>query len=389
MDKIEIKNQMEKLIRRKDMFNVVNHFAKQGYSQDIEESAINKVIDTYIDQKLHLFELFGNQLSKSVTIDTQVDYYTANNLIYEMMEEVALEGMWTYLPLLFLSQFCEKEEIVSNIVSKDVHFLSQTFPKGVKVSKVLSTLVPKDKIDKIQTIYSMFLQKTKIRGKLVLSIDPLDFATVSSNASNWGSCHRLNGGEFAAGPLSYLTDSVTMIGYIQSSTDLNIYENGLIKCTNKSWRQLVVINPDHTYAIQEREYPDTNSLASEALGKMVADLLVKDNQYQRIVVDTNTAGQMHTDFYLDHINSNSLHYNDIREGMMSQCNVIIPTSILEQPNPIKRDSRVGSAILNWINTQGIEKPLKGSAVHCLSCGEVTLYHAETLFCSDCCGYDDY
>ena len=67
----------------------------------------------------------------------------------------------------------------------------------------------------VQNLASQFVQKNKIKGKLFLSIDPIDYLLASENNENWRSCHALDG-EYRSGNLSYMLDSSTVIAYVSN-----------------------------------------------------------------------------------------------------------------------------------------------------------------------------
>ena len=76
----------------------------------------------------------------------------------------------------------------SKIVKSFKHFIPETDDESL------------DYLDRIQTAASMLIQETKLSGILTFSVDPLDYLSVSENASNWRSCHALDG-EYRAGNL--------------------------------------------------------------------------------------------------------------------------------------------------------------------------------------------
>lgn len=68
-------------------------------------------------------------------------------------------------------------------------------------------------LDFVQNLASQYTQKNKVKGKLVISVDPIDYLLASENNENWRSCHALDG-EFRSGNLSYMLDDSTVIAYV-------------------------------------------------------------------------------------------------------------------------------------------------------------------------------
>ena len=52
-----------------------------------------------------------------------------------------------------------------------------------------------------------------LKRRAALSVHPCDFLEMSNRDNSWRSCHRLDGGEYMAGTLSYMNDGASMIFY--------------------------------------------------------------------------------------------------------------------------------------------------------------------------------
>lgn len=88
---------------------------------------------------------------------------------------------------------------------------------GQKASRIINKLCQKFGIDHHPRYNSVFsrladsLNPIQIQKTGVLSIHPCDFLEMSNRDNEWSSCHRLEGGSYQAGCLSYMTDSTSMI----------------------------------------------------------------------------------------------------------------------------------------------------------------------------------
>lgn len=88
---------------------------------------------------------------------------------------------------------------------------------GQKASRIINKLCQKFGIDRHERYNSVFarladsLNPIVIQKTGVLSVHPCDFLEMSNKDSTWESCHKLNGGGYQAGCLSYMTDGASMI----------------------------------------------------------------------------------------------------------------------------------------------------------------------------------
>ena len=98
---------------------------------------------------------------------------------------------------------------------------------GQKTSKVINAICVKFGIDKHPEYNKRFaklsdsLNPIQIRKKALLSVHPCDYLEMSSDRNSWQSCHRINGGEYQAGTLSYMNDKTSMIFF---TVDENVTE---------------------------------------------------------------------------------------------------------------------------------------------------------------------
>lgn len=104
---------------------------------------------------------------------------------------------------------------------------------------------------------------------LVLSINPLDFLTMSCGTS-WDSCMYPTG-EYSTGTLPYATGRDTVIGFLVNTKD---YETE-IECSgwsNKIWRQIMYLTDDN-FIISQNPYPGDKPRFSVALSAYINEAL--------------------------------------------------------------------------------------------------------------------
>jgi len=192
------------------------------------------------------------------------------------------------------------------------------FERGEKVSKVLNECF---KNDKLNTMFSDIIAKTsnRIKGKLQISIDPIDYMLMSCNKSGWTSCHTIHKfgegvsyGMYSSGLFSYMCDEVSLVAF---RYDGNIYDfdfNGQkVKTYSKNWRQMIYLNSD-TFStfICSKQYPNANEEIARTVREMLEEQI---NSYIE-----NTENWVHstnnTDMCNIMRNVTDLHYNDITHG---------------------------------------------------------------------------
>lgn len=148
------------------------------------------------------------------------------------------------------------------------------------------------------------LNPGRVQRTGVLSIHPCDYLEMSNDDNTWRSCHSLNNGEYQAGTLSYMEDTVTMIFYTVSP-DVTADFHKVPRITRE-----VFCYYDGTL-LQSRLYPSDRADQRECymglVEKIIATCLGQPSQWitQAVTQDTrrywNTASQ-------------ALHYKDYDYG---------------------------------------------------------------------------
>lgn len=129
--------------------------------------------------------------------------------------------------------------------------------------------------------HSILVNDKNIKGKLYISIHPLDFMTMSDNDSNWSSCMSwADEGCYHAGTIEMMNSNNVLCCYISSHCDYNFankklenYEDKVGKnwnWNNKKWRQLVYITKD--IMVGGKAYPFQNLNITEMVLKAIRKL---------------------------------------------------------------------------------------------------------------------
>lgn len=161
----------------------------------------------------------------------------------------------------------------SNIVSKEFMLpQGQIIPKGMKLLRAFKYFFEdKELLTTVQDAMNLVISKCKFSGYLHLSVDPLDYLTISENNYGWRSCHALDG-DYVAGNLEYMMDNATIICYIDDNTQVQLHSfpEGL-KWNNKKWRMLLFCSEDGETIFAGRQYP--SPVLTDALWDLLRQLM--------------------------------------------------------------------------------------------------------------------
>lgn len=372
---------MRNLIDEKNIENVIKYYqyisngSEFPQNETIEHNGFGNY-DFYFggnyslweQNKRHIFDLFGGKL-KIIKELGEKDLCTPNmveNLRRDFMNENADE--FNVLIQIFL-QSLQPQEIINNRLNKSIEILNVELKEGWKITKCFSFLELDNKhLQRQQDLYSTFLQTLKIKGRLVLSIDPLDFITMSVSRSGWSSCHHPNSCH-GTGGLAYMNDFSSFIAYVETTDPMISYivdedtgQDYAIKMPNKIWRQVVTINPGHDYTVQMRQYPNESDIFRGEVSKILTEILEKEQEEQYITYTeylNDDGGNLQSNnedlygyiFYCDYRNNNS---EDITITMRSR----------------------------YDNLSTLERKIYNEVLSQTVVGEV-------VFCACGCGYENY
>lgn len=369
-DYMVIIEKMLSMVNEKGMGSIIQHYTDERY----HEVNMTDHLAAWAQNKKHIFELFGNSLKIEMPVETQLPYTLVKEKLKTFLEEEFAESKYSIIKV-FLRAVAA-EEIGGNVLMHDFQMFDTPFKKGMKISKCFRHLIKKEWLDEANIKYSMFLQSLKAKGTAVLSIDPIDFLTMSANNSGWRSCHAPDG-EYRTGQVAYMMDETSVISYVKASEDCTL-PDGTVHA-NKIWRQICLINPNNTYALQARQYPAVNDANSLTVGKMLTEAIEKwtGEEYKRH--ESNSGDRVYYDLQDSHDGSRHLYYNDIEHSAFETGYMIIPASF-ERENFV---DQVGKADKKY--------PLAvvGDDVPCLcGCGN-WLGNAEHYFVENSCYYDNY
>ena len=183
-----------------------------------------------------------------------------------------------------------------------------TIKNGMKtirtIQKVLkATAYPKmDLFEKWRNQVSLVQTEGDTKAKLVISINPIDFMSMSENKCNWRSCMGWsNGGCYNAGTLEMMNSNVAAVAYLETSSPFEIFLNEtgeVYTVPNKSWRSLIFVHKD--IILLGKQYPFHNDYLVPIVLDMMRELVNKNLHwhYQFINQEYRDMQNLEGNFYV-------------------------------------------------------------------------------------------
>lgn len=352
------------------------------YSQGIEEVNIEPLMNSWQKAKEKFITLFDGKLI----------YEFSNEVQFELSQEAKKARLNEFISTISnvynnfeLAEFlsCNFEDFYQNRLSKDYnrrYYFGKKITKGTKIIKAFKEFeTDGETLRRLQDAASTLIQENKVKGKLCLSVHPLDFLSSSENTYHWHSCHHLQG-EYRAGNLSYMTDNVTIICYLKGEEQVKLpsFPEDVL-WNSKKWRTLLFIHPQNAYMIAGRQYPfeSTSGLnyILQAM-KIIGDYKFngyntwRNNWFEEVEgekLDTKHIaihGTIYPDTDLIIDGNNSMAYNDLLHSTIY----------------LKPYITLNENLLYWRLDFSITI---GSEVKCIHCGKEIVEHSNTMLCTEC------
>lgn len=295
-------------------------------------------LEAWASAKAPLYLEFGGRLKVTKEIDTQVEAEECREIALRFCEEDFAEDRFLLVREVFKSIVGAKagydmqrkryddggentaeilsnismEDIANNSLSVSVTLFNKKYQRGNKITSLLRDLVKREDRESFDIIYSRFLQSLSAKGLMSVSIDPIDFLTMSENKSNWSSCHNLQG-EYKAGVVSYMLDPHTTVSYVQNSELVEYRIAGGHKWNSKKWRQIVFVDPEHSTFAQSRQYPSDNKGFNDGVYEILTTEVFPDTDFKKLSSEEGTVGPSNSGWVLDEVEGGGeeLHYNDL------------------------------------------------------------------------------
>lgn len=232
-----------------------------SYSQNIPDPEVDEYFDIWKQNKDKYIKLFGNKLiwESEEEVTFYLSFADKEKKFYDFIENVISvynsPGIAT-----FLNQITVEEFFNNSLYQRSYYDINNYDGKEIKAGhKVIRAFKyfenNENVLKKVQEKASMLIQDNCVCGKVCFSVHPLDYLSISENASNWTTCHTLDG-EYRAGNLAYMLDSSTVICYIKSTKNAILpHFPEDVPWNNKKWRVLLFFDNYMEMMFAGRQYP--------------------------------------------------------------------------------------------------------------------------------------
>lgn len=220
----------------------------------------------------------------------------------------------------------------------------------------------------------------EIQAKLVLSIHPLDFMSMSDNNCNWSSCMSWShNGSYRGGTLEMMNSNLAIVAYLEGpqTFKLNISEDESYVIPNKSWRSLFYVHKN--ILLSGKSYPYHNDKITFEVLDMLKDL-VKENlnwDYQFGIQEYQDMKNLDGNFYVRDFFNTQYDKKKNHHCIFVYTNCMY-NDIIESHNPYYYCYR------NYV-PRSIKLCLSGPPT-CICCGAIMGNH-ETIYDYDDIGSD--
>lgn len=265
---------IEEMISQVDLktfISIIRARLIQERNTDKIETLTDEWAKEYLQQwaksKFRFYQILGRKL----TISTEIELERTEQECREKMRELA-ERFPLYYHVLTSSsaEVLLKNDIGTKTQGRipSVFFYDSRVRNHLQFTKLMSLYGNKE----LDTEISKFYQD-KGMGHLYISINPIDFLTVSINRSGWHSCHNLFEGAFRNASLSYMNDTTSLVAYRSEANVEYIVNSKKFEWNTKSWRQMIYVSEENSTMIFSRQYPyESEPITKTIRGMMEAQI---------------------------------------------------------------------------------------------------------------------
>lgn len=379
--------------------------------------------------KPKLFHLLGGQLIYKIPYKYEFSEDEINIQLRRLSEEPFFDNLYWKLDKViedsddlhtitgFYSYTALKNDAVSGSLKIKLPTQKRTLQiqVGMKPMKALQKIIAyflpddeqtKEAYEKIRIKHSMIFNEKCLIGNLCLSIHPLDFMTMSDNASSWQSCMSwVHKGCYRIGTVEMMNSNNVICAYLESKVPFEFGTEGHEDSWNsKKWRQLFYCTKE--IMVGGKAYPFQNyDITKRVLAEL--RMLAEKNwhhTYEFGIEEYMDMTHIGTSYRMD------VNRKWIRYGNTKKHNIIFDTKGMY--NDMLNDHEPGGTKYFCIRNKVKQNTIisySGKAP-CLCCGESVLQYdpdyedtyndrytnTGRLICEDCetqfkchyCGYDD-
>lgn len=311
------KNQeiIDEMISKVDFTNLMNAMyanspsAYNATSAEIRKKVVENYLKDWANAKYEFYLMFGRELKHVEHYDRKMEMKEFRRLLINLMDRYSR----------YFEPFNEvtMEEWYDNLLQKHDGFNSkygETYHAGMKLSRIMAKMWKDTKFDiEMSKIYQNIVEI----GYKVISIDPIDYLTMSTNKNNWHSCQVINGGGWSTAGFSLMIDDSTTIAYICNGKTFSYKISDAVpsfKANSKRWRQQVMFDKDDFAILFNRDYPvgsaseELKSNVREMIYNVVSKYLNADSNFEAFIC-SNRSGWLNTKRCKDN-DGEQFHYTD-------------------------------------------------------------------------------
>lgn len=298
---------------RNELFKNITGLLRQ-YGHSYKDDAVHKIISEWESNKYELIQIFKehpNYIEGKFMIGFDYDYdrkidpsaanefvkWVLNDKLYDWRDNISddmkKQARWDCcsIPEKLYEFFNSLQSIHSQTISEgtasklnDID-ASLRASAGQKTSRAINKLCKLCGIDKLDDYnkefakYADSLNPIKVKRHTVISINPMDYLTMSFGNS-WASCHTIDksnvrhsennySGAYCSGTISYMLDKPSMVFYTVDKS----YDGDEYYTQDKINRQM--FHYADGKLVQGRLYPQTNDSGSESTYTTIREIVQK------------------------------------------------------------------------------------------------------------------
>jgi hypothetical protein len=325
--------------RRQDTIDVINKVLSYALHRELREDVIAEYIDNWLVAKAPWLKRFnGTIYTYPEKIECTLNEEAKKAEIQEFLHDVESHfGIYPPENMTFsFAPFREFIELQGTKAAENLVVENYICPDGTKIPAGMKLLRAfkyffndKETLTRDQDAMNLVISKTKLSGYFHISVDPLDYLSVSENSHGWRSCHSLDG-DYAAGNIEYMMDKMTLVCYVDDNTitKINNFPDS-VPWNSKKWRMLLFCHPEGETMFAGRQYPDSMTGMLEIVQKAIQQIFPENFYAENWENDwCQKAGWK--DKYKNHFSFRVNHIASHFDGC------VYPIHTLYQPNNISK-----------------------------------------------------
>lgn len=237
------------------------------------EMSINELYNRFQALRNSKVSSFYNSLYNLFWLNSEFDYFCCDGRNHKC-ENSNYSYQSTYCFLSNIEALLENRWIFDEIRLPLPEGKNFKVTPGTKITRILGRLAKAWNLpdwDAVLEAQSLALTSKKTKGKVCISIHPLDYMTMSDNNENWDSCMNwMDNGSYRAGTIEMMNSPYVVVAYLKSpSNKLDNFWN------SKVWRELFIVHEDVITNI--KPYPYVNEWLTKYICSWLKDLAEDSN----------------------------------------------------------------------------------------------------------------